>query len=906
MKMDHNHIPLNSPYQPWPYAPNYPPPLDYHNCCNPTHFYGGPYGFRPPYPNYQLPPPPPSFHSHGFYPFPGVYSIPPPHYSVEQPMYDYDKNNHCCGCKHQENEKKPIIERQGQEVDKKTSESLVPNFLKDCPYPIMWVPPGYMNTGSNVTEKDKYSHEPVSLKTLEPAKRAEKREIDRDQQNGDGERFPSPLFWLSSQKKEVGNDVKEKNVDLVARNELTDEKKKQTINDETESDTSGKHVVQKVIPVKQVAPKEEKKISKCVETNAKSDYVENTECKSSSKASKLPPVCLRIEPLPRKKKTSRSPSPSGDNERSKDTSVNDPKSSQPTSEESKKNLEDENKGNIKTIEVTNAANNIEKDNVSATKGDESQKGGVQGQSSECEICEMNDRKNLSEHEAALIIQSVYRGFEVRKSQPLMKLRQISEVKKQVVELRNFIQDLESSSTAHVDEKQKLVIGETIMSILLKLDTIQGLHPIVRDVRKSVAKELVGLQEKLDSLTYVKPEAPIYQNLSTAEQVVHTKDDGVQEKSDQGQFKSNNDVKVMESDSILCENHEVEVTDHQDHDDSEACDAYSEPQVELNEGKFDQVLNRSDSINGVESTEFVDNGGGVEAHDIKFVEQNNGEQNNDKAQLFEQPHAPVEDLIQEKFDSNVETTESRYDIRVDQDVETADFKDDVGTELLINLEQPVALESQPIFVEDGDQLDQVNRDLTDGRFETDLENVFDDPAIEMMESQDNNNIEDDRDDTVTVETKADVSKEDAAKAAIQENPVSTKEAPSCTEIVLKADLSKEAVQEDFIVSTEEAPKVDDVDSSTEIVVEDVGRVPSKSVTSGDDDKRLTEENEKLRLAMEELMKAGNQQLSVIKELTGRVKDLEKKLSRNKKIKVNKKCNRSSRRCGIQEEVRDCFV
>ncbi|GKC30670.1 BAG domain-containing protein, partial [Tanacetum coccineum] len=39
-------------------------------------------------------------------------------------------------------------------------------------------------------------------------------------------------------------------------------------------------------------------------------------------------------------------------------------------------------------------------------------------------------KKLSEHEAALIIQSVYRSFKVRKSQPLTKLRQINEVRKQ--------------------------------------------------------------------------------------------------------------------------------------------------------------------------------------------------------------------------------------------------------------------------------------------------------------------------------------------------------------------------------------------------------------------------------------------------------------------------------------------
>ena len=44
-----------------------------------------------------------------------------------------------------------------------------------------------------------------------------------------------------------------------------------------------------------------------------------------------------------------------------------------------------------------------------------------------------------------------------------------------------------------------------MSLLLKLDTIQGLHPVVWDTRKLVTKELVCLQEKLDSLTVVKSE-----------------------------------------------------------------------------------------------------------------------------------------------------------------------------------------------------------------------------------------------------------------------------------------------------------------------------------------------------------------------------------------------------------------
>ncbi|GKB24459.1 BAG family molecular chaperone regulator 6 [Tanacetum coccineum] len=71
----------------------------------------------------------------------------------------------------------------------------------------------------------------------------------------------------------------------------------------------------------------------------------------------------------------------------------------------------------------------------------------------------------------------------------------------------------------------------------------------------------------------------------------------------------------------------------------------------------------------------------------------------------------------------------------------------------------------------------------------------------------------------------------------------------------------------------------------------------------DDKKLLEENERLRVAVEELMKAGNQQLDVIKELTGRVKDLEKKLSKKKKVKLNKgRCRGSV----VKDELRSCLV
>jgi hypothetical protein len=56
-----------------------------------------------------------------------------------------------------------------------------------------------------------------------------------------------------------------------------------------------------------------------------------------------------------------------------------------------------------------------------------------------------------------------------------------------------------------------------------------------------------------------------------------------------------------------------------------------------------------------------------------------------------------------------------------------------------------------------------------------------------------------------------------------------------------------------------------------------------------DMKLLEENEKLRKLMKELLEAGNEQLSVISNLTGRVKDLEKKLAktkRNKKVRTKR--------------------
>lgn len=67
-----------------------------------------------------------------------------------------------------------------------------------------------------------------------------------------------------------------------------------------------------------------------------------------------------------------------------------------------------------------------------------------------------------------------------------------EVRQQAAEIRKCIQALESSSDLLKNEKERVVIGEMIMRTLLQVDTIQGLHPSLRDIRKALAKDLVTL------------------------------------------------------------------------------------------------------------------------------------------------------------------------------------------------------------------------------------------------------------------------------------------------------------------------------------------------------------------------------------------------------------------------------
>ncbi|KAL2553739.1 BAG family molecular chaperone regulator 6 [Forsythia ovata] len=75
------------------------------------------------------------------------------------------------------------------------------------------------------------------------------------------------------------------------------------------------------------------------------------------------------------------------------------------------------------------------------------------------------RKKLTDLEAAIIIQSAYRGFAIRRREPLKKLKQISKVREQIVVIKLLIQEMESSSDIRRDNTEIHMIGEEITEFL---------------------------------------------------------------------------------------------------------------------------------------------------------------------------------------------------------------------------------------------------------------------------------------------------------------------------------------------------------------------------------------------------------------------------------------------------------
>lgn len=559
---------------PWPYGGNYgyPNPVPFYSCCNHSNVPGY-NGFRPSYAHSPMPSPvhfvggsPAPFHE--AYP---VHYVPPPHYSMELPKYDYDKrmteNYHCCGCPnhhcHQNVNEGVKINEQGSPdvVEKKANGSLVPDQMLNYPHPIVWIPQEYMNGG----EQRKLSgpNPPESLKLREGDRKHGLFPFDIDNigslmQGGNGERvrdqrgedrkreFPFPIVWMpSNDNKHDGAGKKDKDMD-ASRDQQTEEQEKQFpfpfpffwlpyenkqkhVGNEEEINEDNRKVIanprfvpqkyagsgdnetrvneeksarlgvvegkekdanQKVIPVKHMDPHKDNSEDtkrRGREVHVKhgdnkfadkqpSDNTVRSQSSSPKKSSRLPPVCLRVDPLPSKKSgsgRSRSPSPPGPKKVQKETSTDTAMNSASCDLRENSNGEEvEPPEKEKVIQVVDKGISEDRDQETGKTGDKIAQNVEETENTSRSAKSVTfERKSLSDVAAAVLIQSYYRGFMVRRWEPLKKLKQIAELREQVSDIRNQITSLETSDIKK-DDKQRMVIGETIMRLLLRLDTIQ--------------------------------------------------------------------------------------------------------------------------------------------------------------------------------------------------------------------------------------------------------------------------------------------------------------------------------------------------------------------------------------------------------------------------------------------------
>ncbi|KAJ7527296.1 hypothetical protein O6H91_16G047300 [Diphasiastrum complanatum] len=115
---------------------------------------------------------------------------------------------------------------------------------------------------------------------------------------------------------------------------------------------------------------------------------------------------------------------------------------------------------------------------------------------------------MSENAAAILIQSHFRGYMVRRTDPLNSLRVISSVMSQLRKFKAQISRDEYMHKLRADPEECKKLSESIMSLLLRLDGLQNVHPTVREIRRSVARELVALLDRVDmQLQHGREEIP---------------------------------------------------------------------------------------------------------------------------------------------------------------------------------------------------------------------------------------------------------------------------------------------------------------------------------------------------------------------------------------------------------------
>ncbi|XP_019159354.1 PREDICTED: BAG family molecular chaperone regulator 6 isoform X2 [Ipomoea nil] len=945
---------------------HYQPPQP--SCC----------AFRPPYP-YAAPP----HHCHGIYSaYPGSYPVhyvpPPPYFSTDQPRYEFEKNfpttehHHCCGCpnhscKQSDSDKKSvkIVEHDEEDIDRK-------NAPQNHPYPLVLLPYGgdtrrehtkpyneereeaYQAKPSRDLESSEQPKNlrngwpPLNVKRSEGMKKGEDLQTNSVQKQDDNSMsFPFPIFWMPYQPENTGKVESQESgfgqnppdqklashIESMHKDEDDDKTNKSMQNEVTGNN------VKKIIPVKQLEENDMKK-GTSEENGAK-------KLSSPKKPSKLAPVCLRVDPLPRKKGSSRSPSPPGGKGKSQDM----PKDS--TQGDGQKDL------NVGCTNSTSPSDNqIGNGGVEAPFEPEKKCPGESTQS-QCDNTEGEGqiKKQLSEDEAAAVIQSAYRAYEVRKWEPLKKLKQIASVGEKMAEIRGNIQALEHSPDKLVDNKQKNVISETIMSLLLKLDTIQGLHPTVRDIRKSVARELVGLQEKLDSIPDSSPQVVTDK---------HTEDTmRIHQDGNVTVAQSHHDTNIMEQceeQPLPVENSQSMVVNGQGGDNEQIDEIFGESQPTSKELEVREISEHEQCLSSphrqTKELTYCD----VEEMDgdVKdLVDLSQEEHNAQESSLPKQMDHDVKELAEVNTELSEEIITSCEDQQVtqtppcavDEESESESLESaqtaTTGNTRMPQDEASRGLETEPLIKESIDMAEQLlpvnsnmgceEKEVQEPKpygitAEAQVENVgVLNEVAELLELNDNGRIEEHKEihGSVKGEIDEDEFSSTLQQEVIMESDGSTTKVNEAEELVeVPVQKSKGAVDEDH-ESIDPKPRelelelegeADDRKLEEEENVAESGSREAKetvnaigevenidwsmcseangqeeivpmsptgsqiSIQSEDNGRKVIEENEKLRKLLEKMIESGKEQLTTISTLSGRVKQLERKLSRRKKLKM----------------------
>ncbi|XP_057454722.1 BAG family molecular chaperone regulator 6 [Lotus japonicus] len=1064
----------------WPCAGNYghpmpsPPPF----CCGHNNFPGYYSYYRPSHHHAPVPPPMyyggcPSAYGEPFF----VPYTPQPHYTMEQPRYEYDKcvprEHHCCGCpNHQSNQKegKSVkIEEQEPDVEKKVNDGLVPFWNG-------WLPFDMKGAPSMVHDGD--GRRSLSRETDSNGRECEDGRMNKKHQSEPKRsEFPFPIFWLPYyNKQEEGRRTNNQDSDSTPKcaeeepQRLKSVPVKSHVNEgvtnrirsnEAESTNTGdsdaikKVTNERIIPVKQVESHQGKidsegsnKMEVNIPVNSKEENVVSKDSPTSGKrrstsppkASKLPPVCLRVDPLPRKKNgngSSRSPSPPASKSREHSPATSGETSKTPSCGLQHKVQPNSNVEKVEPKERTFQVSGIEtRENKGAECGD-----GCQGQinlNMESEVptktresytdgeksvtedkkeekgaesmmeeaTESNEFKGLStsidegqkevrvlsDADAAVLIQA---GYLVRKWEPLKKLKQIAEVSKEVAGVRGRVQALEDSSDVQND-KQKIAIGETIMGLLLKLDTIQGLHPSLREIRKSLATELVTLQERLDSIMAKKPQqqmqgpviqehvevAPLNMQNGAYQQEQQEEKDAVPGGSFEATSEGNHDtLEICQdhfcmkdgTDNVPSTNGESELQSPVDPASNEGVEPDALPNGLVNKDIGSVVtVDAVSSTNDPSDTEKVavehesevndipvdvdadeldtyslkELPVGVIDEDIIDISSRKDEKGTEEAQSAECTttmlggsfSAMVDDPACDVLGSENQAMMELPVGLLDEDTVTSEFAKDDDTSTFkgeLQAENEEYIEKLPVGVLDEDkakfekgteeaQSAECTTMVMDGSFSVMVDATCDGLDSEnqaMMELPlgllDENKVtsEFEKDDTSTLKGEVQAENEEYVKelpAGVLDEECDAGERtrsnfndilPEPVELMPVDELQKEKEPEEKLAPqeiqahdayvdmvAEMTTGVDDKETET-LAKEETAAPPALQgapvAEHGGElygDMKLLEENEKLRKLMKELLKAGNEQLTVITDLTGRVKDLEKKLAKHRRKRV----------------------